>query len=571
MLGSGSRLPPGVQADFESRLGTNFQSVRIHTNDRASAAAKSLDARAFTHGEHIAFARNQYNPASVGGRALLAHELVHVMQQRGDPGRLNGLTFARRREQSVLFGMASSCWIPGTPSSAIGGIIHNLVEAEMMATYPGLFSEVEIPYPLAAPGRVDLFWDLLPGIVPATPQLRIRPRPGLQSPPFPLSPQVAFIGEIKPATNLVTGQGFQDVAEVLDYSAHHNLYYRMLGRPIKYGTWPMLFPVPAPLLAPGIPLPSRFPQMLQAITPFDGVYYYFCRPMAAVPVALYWLVKKIDEILGKLGDKLKELGGRVEALARQAWAGIVAAYHAVAEFFEKYGKYILAALLVLLLIVVAVILIITAPVWVPAVGTALAGAAAAVAAGLATVAEFSAEAAVGAAAVMTLMASSPAAAGEPAGGEGEAGPSATPTPKATESTSAGAPPAAVSAQGVVQQAIDEMARARGVGGGARPSRATDSSFIATFLNEQVLLRNLTPRAGVPPSPAHINQLRSLMNQSQSTFATITGLDPAVALVLSSVLSECRGLLEGHTGSVGSQPPTSSQPAGGAAAQQTYRP
>jgi hypothetical protein len=46
-----------------------------------------LHARAFTYGNHIAFAPGEYDTDTSAGKHLLAHELGHVLQQRGQPGR----------------------------------------------------------------------------------------------------------------------------------------------------------------------------------------------------------------------------------------------------------------------------------------------------------------------------------------------------------------------------------------------------------------------------------------------------------------------------------------------------
>ncbi|GAB3777832.1 hypothetical protein GCM10028796_57430 [Ramlibacter monticola] len=68
---------------MESRLGVDLSNVRVHTDGAAAASANALSARAFTHGEHIAFAEGAYRPETTEGRRLLAHELTHVAQQRG--------------------------------------------------------------------------------------------------------------------------------------------------------------------------------------------------------------------------------------------------------------------------------------------------------------------------------------------------------------------------------------------------------------------------------------------------------------------------------------------------------
>jgi hypothetical protein len=57
--------------------------VRIHTGAQAATAAESVDAHAFTLGDHIVFGNGQYAPETTAGRQLLAHELTHVIQQGG--------------------------------------------------------------------------------------------------------------------------------------------------------------------------------------------------------------------------------------------------------------------------------------------------------------------------------------------------------------------------------------------------------------------------------------------------------------------------------------------------------
>jgi len=82
-LGHGVPLDPDARAFFEQRLGRDLSGVRIHNDEAAADAARSLQARAFTWGRHIAFASGEYQPASGAGRELLAHELAHVLQNVG--------------------------------------------------------------------------------------------------------------------------------------------------------------------------------------------------------------------------------------------------------------------------------------------------------------------------------------------------------------------------------------------------------------------------------------------------------------------------------------------------------
>ena len=83
LRGGGSALPDASRAFFEPRFGADFGRVRVHTDARADEAARSIDAKAFTVGNDIAFRSGQYTPGSHDGQKLLAHELTHVVQQSG--------------------------------------------------------------------------------------------------------------------------------------------------------------------------------------------------------------------------------------------------------------------------------------------------------------------------------------------------------------------------------------------------------------------------------------------------------------------------------------------------------
>lgn len=79
----GARLTSSQRAYFEPRFGRSFSDVRLHFDGEAASAADKIDARAFTLGKDVAFARGEYRPETGGGRRLIAHELAHVAQQSG--------------------------------------------------------------------------------------------------------------------------------------------------------------------------------------------------------------------------------------------------------------------------------------------------------------------------------------------------------------------------------------------------------------------------------------------------------------------------------------------------------
>jgi hypothetical protein len=78
----GSPLDAATRGWMASRFGEDFAHVRVHTDDRAAASARTLGARAYTVGSDLVFEAGKYAPASAEGKRLLAHELAHVVQQR---------------------------------------------------------------------------------------------------------------------------------------------------------------------------------------------------------------------------------------------------------------------------------------------------------------------------------------------------------------------------------------------------------------------------------------------------------------------------------------------------------
>lgn len=83
--GHGRALDEPVRERVGEALDDPLTDVRVHADDRADALARSVSARAFTTGADIFFAHGEYRPRTASGDALLAHELTHVVQQRGSP------------------------------------------------------------------------------------------------------------------------------------------------------------------------------------------------------------------------------------------------------------------------------------------------------------------------------------------------------------------------------------------------------------------------------------------------------------------------------------------------------
>ena len=81
--GLGTPIDRNVRDRAASVLGDPLDDVHVHTDASADAMARSVSARAFTTGADLYFARGEYRPGTSAGDELIAHELTHVVQQRG--------------------------------------------------------------------------------------------------------------------------------------------------------------------------------------------------------------------------------------------------------------------------------------------------------------------------------------------------------------------------------------------------------------------------------------------------------------------------------------------------------
>lgn len=97
----GTPLPANERDFFESRFGTRFGGVRLHTGSRARHVAGAINAHAFTVGSDIVFGSGAYRPGTTDGRRLLAHELTHVVQQGADGPRRTSDSVGRGADTAV--------------------------------------------------------------------------------------------------------------------------------------------------------------------------------------------------------------------------------------------------------------------------------------------------------------------------------------------------------------------------------------------------------------------------------------------------------------------------------------
>ena len=122
----GQPLSPSTRAQLETQFGADLSDVRVHTDETAARAVWQTRASAFAFGRHIAFGQGQFAPATTDGYRRLAHEVTHILQQRGGSSARPDLrpvdsleTEAREAAQTASQNPRARVHIP--PSSAARG------------------------------------------------------------------------------------------------------------------------------------------------------------------------------------------------------------------------------------------------------------------------------------------------------------------------------------------------------------------------------------------------------------------------------------------------------------------
>lgn len=97
----GQPLDAVTRAYMEPRFGHDFSGVRMHTDEKAAESARAVNALAFTVGRDVVFGAGQYAMETNAGKNLIAHELMHVIQQ-GVPSMLPATSLSIDSPDSVF-------------------------------------------------------------------------------------------------------------------------------------------------------------------------------------------------------------------------------------------------------------------------------------------------------------------------------------------------------------------------------------------------------------------------------------------------------------------------------------
>nr|QNO51020.1 hypothetical protein EDLMLJLI_00013 [Methanosarcinales archaeon ANME-1 ERB6] len=276
MRGGGQPLPDYIRSFFESRFGYDFRQVRVHNTSPSAEMAQAVNARAFTLGQDIVFGAGQYAPGTMEGKRLLAHELIHTIQQDPGLGVPSGLTIGSvadaaeqeadhisrivdqtrqfhvkshippRIQRMMVEEPAGGCGVCTGPQLA-GIIAHQQVQALFVAEDP--LREAEEPG--------SMIWRLQ-GLGCGRPDLWRGGTDPVQ------------IGEIKPANSEGYSQGDGKMAQYISCFAGQ-------GITVVASTWVHPTEMVGIFEEPDRP-PACPQQDLFVNPPLDGVYGYYCLP-----------------------------------------------------------------------------------------------------------------------------------------------------------------------------------------------------------------------------------------------------------------------------------------------------
>ena len=131
--GRGQGLDAAARAKLEGAFDHDFSDVRVHADGEADKLNREVNAEAFTTGRDIFFRAGAYNPGSAAGQRLLAHELTHVVQQRG-ASQADGMRVSDPSDSSEREADAVADDVLATSSGAARGVSRQPEDEELQTS-----------------------------------------------------------------------------------------------------------------------------------------------------------------------------------------------------------------------------------------------------------------------------------------------------------------------------------------------------------------------------------------------------------------------------------------------------
>jgi hypothetical protein len=176
LRGGGKPLDAGVRARMEPRFQHSFADVRVHADARAAESARAVGAHAYAVGRDVVFGTGRYAPGSAEGDRTIAHELAHVVQQRGAPSpiqpklEIGAADDAAEREADAAAGAVARGARAKVSAGTGGGAGLRRQAADGPHLIPPLRYTPLPPQPLFRPGEIP---EAI--VLPAPPQITLVP------------------------------------------------------------------------------------------------------------------------------------------------------------------------------------------------------------------------------------------------------------------------------------------------------------------------------------------------------------------------------------------------------------
>jgi hypothetical protein len=140
--GSGQPLDTNLQQSMGQAIGADFSGVKIHTDAQSDRLNRSIQAKAFTTGQDVFFRQGEYQPGNREGQELIAHELTHVVQQKGSEVEQKSIQEHEKSEAKVDCKAETASHLTTVQKFAISNIGHNILQAMSLNKGKVAFSNV---------------------------------------------------------------------------------------------------------------------------------------------------------------------------------------------------------------------------------------------------------------------------------------------------------------------------------------------------------------------------------------------------------------------------------------------
>ncbi len=155
VAGPGRPLEAAMRHAMEARFGVDLSGVRLHDDAATVAATRAAGAEGLAVGDDVALAE-RLDPASPWSRALLAHELAHVVQQRA----AGAVAAVQRKDGAAAAPSTTLAGLPDADRQRIQLVTMKVTIPELAEKFATTGTKTTIPLPSGLTAAFDASVDL---------------------------------------------------------------------------------------------------------------------------------------------------------------------------------------------------------------------------------------------------------------------------------------------------------------------------------------------------------------------------------------------------------------------------